>query len=336
MYRLKDTFNVPVSYLLPVIEACQHHNIDVNRLLAKHGVSASILADKSESMDVMDYTSIINTAATWTKQVGFGLEVGKCFTIDWGREVAYLLARQEKLINVYPALEYLMDIQNRGVHTHLDIKGQTASHSVELDFDSLINCGHLNQLIITFYHKAFLGLLKEKWVPIQVNLRGNHNADLKKLEQHFSCKVSIGMETTSIEFNKTLLNESYHYQLNASKDVLKDISHILRDADFLVPLIKKYIRYNLEDGRFSKEHIANMLCLHPRVLQNYLSCRGFSYRGLLSDVRKEMAAELLSNSTLPINIIANQLGYENSKTFIQAFRGWYQMPPSAWRSNLPS
>ncbi|WP_117234921.1 helix-turn-helix domain-containing protein [Vibrio maerlii] len=324
-------FNVPTSYLLPVVEACQKYNIDTGRLLAKNNLSTSVLTQKSAKLDILTYASIINTGALWTHQDNFGAEVGQRFTIEWARELSYLIARQDKLINIYPALEYLMDAQKRGIKNRLEVSGEVASHIVDLEFDHLIECDQLNQLIITYYHKTFKSLLNDNWKPFRVTLRKNDNADIKSLERYFGCSVIVGSERNAIDFPRTLLNTNYSYELDTQKDILSDISKILKSADFLEDLIKKYIQANLEDGYFSKEHIARMLCIHPRVLQTLLSDRGLTYRGILEDVRKNRAMNLLKNTDLSITIISGILGYENSRTFIHAFKNWTKLPPNAWR-----
>jgi len=44
-----------------------------------------------------------------------------------------------------------------------------------------------------------------------------------------------------------------------------------------------------------------------------------------------MARYYLSNSVLELNETAYLLGYEDSKSFVRAFRAWEGMPPGHWR-----
>lgn len=79
------------------------------------------------------------------------------------------------------------------------------------------------------------------------------------------------------------------------------------------------------------EEVARALGLSERSLRRALSEEGQSFRDLLAEARYTKAQHLLRHTTLPIEAIAQQLGYAESAAFIHAFQRWAGMSPSAFR-----
>src|SRR5574343_322198 len=79
------------------------------------------------------------------------------------------------------------------------------------------------------------------------------------------------------------------------------------------------------------EEVARALGLSERSLRRALSEEGQSFRDLLAQARYTTAQHLLHHTTLPVEAIAQQLGYAESAAFIHAFQRWAGMSPSAFR-----
>ena len=99
-------------------------------------------------------------------------------------------------------------------------------------------------------------------------------------------------------------------------------------------LIAKVRRIMLSDpGNFpSVEELAKDLATSTRTLSRSLQDLGTSYQKLLDEVRKEMAIEYLRNSSLPIEEVAQLVGYNDPSNFRKAFRRWTQNVPSYYRN----
>jgi hypothetical protein len=59
---------------------------------------------------------------------------------------------------------------------------------------------------------------------------------------------------------------------------------------------------------------------------------GSSFRQLLSDARRELARVYLQHPSLGLSKTASLLGYEDSNSFLRAFRVWEGVTPSEWRA----
>ena len=79
------------------------------------------------------------------------------------------------------------------------------------------------------------------------------------------------------------------------------------------------------------EEVARTLDLSERTLRRQLGDEGHNFRDLLAQARYTKAQHLLRHTTLPIEAIAQQLGYAESAAFIHAFQRWAGKSPTAWR-----
>jgi len=79
------------------------------------------------------------------------------------------------------------------------------------------------------------------------------------------------------------------------------------------------------------EEVAKALGLSERTLRRQLGDEGCNFRDLLAEARYTKARHLLKHTALPIEAIAQQLGYAESAAFIHAFQRWAGMSPSAFR-----
>ncbi len=80
-----------------------------------------------------------------------------------------------------------------------------------------------------------------------------------------------------------------------------------------------------------KEQVAEQLAVSVRTLQRQLHQAGTSYQQILDDLRQELAEHYLLNSTLPIQDIAQYLGFTEPRSFHRTFKSRRGMPPGEFR-----
>ncbi len=89
------------------------------------------------------------------------------------------------------------------------------------------------------------------------------------------------------------------------------------------------------DQRYpSLPDIAAQLDLTEPVLKAKLVEHGLRFSDLLEKVRLNDASRLLNQTTLRVEQISQNLGYQNSANFTRAFRCWVGVTPSEYRKRL--
>lgn len=81
----------------------------------------------------------------------------------------------------------------------------------------------------------------------------------------------------------------------------------------------------------SLETVAEELHMASRSLRRRLDEEGTTFRALVDEVRQALAEELLLSAHMKLAEIASRLGYTEPAAFINAFKRWKGMSPSAYR-----
>ncbi|MDB4998658.1 MAG: Transcriptional regulator, AraC family protein [Myxococcaceae bacterium] len=108
----------------------------------------------------------------------------------------------------------------------------------------------------------------------------------------------------------------------------KELSALGYDGD-LVTRVRGLVQRDA-DGFRSVEEVASALSLSSRTLKRKLEARGTSFSVVLEDERKGRALRLLATD-VPLQTIADRLGYSDVANFTRAFRRWTGATPGAYR-----
>ena len=95
--------------------------------------------------------------------------------------------------------------------------------------------------------------------------------------------------------------------------------------------VRTTIQKKLTGHRPRMHDIARELHISSRTLQRRLQQAGYSFQQVLEEARHQLARHYLTNSFLELNETAYLLGYEDSGSFVRAFRTWEGVPPAHWR-----
>jgi AraC-like DNA-binding protein len=99
----------------------------------------------------------------------------------------------------------------------------------------------------------------------------------------------------------------------------------------LVEKVRQALAEHPEHSR-NAEDLAAWLNLSPRTLHRQLQEEGASLQALKDAVRRDMASDLLLRSTRPIKQVAAEVGFQNEKSFMRAFKSWTGRTPDEFRS----
>ncbi|MBM7063418.1 AraC family transcriptional regulator [Pseudomonas sp. UL073] len=80
------------------------------------------------------------------------------------------------------------------------------------------------------------------------------------------------------------------------------------------------------------EALARQMRCSPRTLRRHLHDAGSSYQALLDELRYARARHLLEEEHLPIQRIAEAMGYSETAAFRHAFQRWSGVSPSRFRA----
>ncbi len=80
------------------------------------------------------------------------------------------------------------------------------------------------------------------------------------------------------------------------------------------------------------EAVAKQLHMSPQTLRRHLREEGSSFQELKDHLRRDLAIYHLGRDNLPIQLIAEQLGFSEPSAFHRAFKKWTGLTPGAYRA----
>ncbi|MFQ6023678.1 MAG: AraC family transcriptional regulator [Acidiferrobacterales bacterium] len=96
--------------------------------------------------------------------------------------------------------------------------------------------------------------------------------------------------------------------------------------------VEQKLLEQLSSGHVSQESVARALHMSLRTLQRRLKQEGSSYKQLLDQTRRDLAARYLRESHLTVGEITFLLGFSEAANFTRAFKRWHGLSPSEFRT----
>lgn len=174
----------------------------------------------------------------------------------------------------------------------------------------------------------------ERISPLRVELV-RKRANAKVLERHFGCEVVSGSSRNALVFRASDAERPF---VTRNADLLAMLAPQLdeelkrhRGQESFPEQVRAAIQRKLTGRRPKMLEVARELRMSARTLQRRLQESGRSFQQVLEEARHELARHYLAYSPLELNETAYLLGYEDSSSFVRAFRGWEGVPPAHWR-----
>ena len=198
------------------------------------------------------------------------------------------------------------------------------------------------QPLRTFLLERALGLIQanaEELVgsearPLKVLLDYPAPANFRRYKEIFRCPIYFGQKVVEIHYPTSYLDLDIQSHDPQARQVLSALQESLQKKlatkSDIVNEVKMALRR--KPGEFpGLDQVADRLAMSPRTLRRKLGQLDVRFQDLLDEERRRVAEDYLEDSTLTIQQIAEQCGFNDSQNFSQAFRRWSGMSPTEFR-----
>ena len=179
--------------------------------------------------------------------------------------------------------------------------------------------------------------LTDSRIPlVQTTLRFAPPLHAESYRVLFDGPTTFGSTVNSLAFDAGYLSlpvrrDEAALQRMLQRALLLTVRPYRRDR-LLVEKVRQTLAEHPEHSR-NAEDLAAWLHLSPRTLHRQLKEEGASLQQLKDAVRRDLAMELLLRTPRPIKQIAAEVGFQNEKSFMRAFRGWTGQTPDEFRAS---
>lgn len=228
--------------------------------------------------------------------------------------------------------------------THVEREGDSARITWDTRFTDPYVRQEASDFILAGYAWALMTASKPG-VRVLESVHFEHatpadSMQLRRYLTHFGCPVYFGQPRNEIVLAPGALALTLPSADPQLFEVLEQHARKLieerRNSPSVVDLARSRLHQLLQVGEPSRERLAEEMGLTARTLHRKLQEAGTSYRELLDDLRGDRARELLRESSLSIQEVAQRAGFDETASFTRWFKQLTGATPSEFRAGLGS
>jgi AraC-like DNA-binding protein len=325
---------LPLHYIRLISEQLQRMGIDVARWLAESGLSAAWLRDSRSTVELQQFSRLVQHSVAISGEPAMGLLVGERLLASTHGLLGYAASSSATLRQAIGVFERFTRLRAPFLTMSLAERAGQARFTVE----EILPLGEIQRSVLEAVVLSMKNLLDSislgacRVVRVVFPFPA---PDYKPLaRQMFGCDVVYGQPWAGIVLPARVLDVPL--RLADPQAFEQAAAFCQRELDKLranESMAARVRRLLLEkhNGFPSLQVTARLCQLTPRTLHRRLIDEGTSYRELIEAVRYQLAVEHMRAGLFSIEEIAYTLGYTDLANFRRAFKRWAKVPPSVFR-----
>ena len=322
-----------------VVTALRARGVDPAALLERAGLANVDLSARELSVPASAVHDLIEFAAEAANDPAFGLHLAEMDDPrDWGM-FFYLLGaadtvRQAMSLSVkhlqlaYPTANPVLSLEADGAvaidFTYVELRRHDLKHSIEF----------LNAFML----RLFRHIAGPAFKPETLRFEHERHSALDEFEQFFGCPVTFGAPSDRVTFSRATMDLPVASADPEMFNVLEPLAQSAKDtrraeARSLRAAVENELRRQLPTGKSAIEPVASALGVSARSLSRKFAAEGTTFSAVVDDLRRTLALQYLAEPNLSISQVAYMVGYEEPRTFSNAFRRWTGASPSQARAD---
>jgi len=304
---------------------------DPGDLLARAGLPADVLAEPGHRVPFAALNQLLTDAVRETGCPHLGLLVGRQWRLavtGVAGELCWCSATVQEALETFTAHQRL---NSAGGAVYFNRTGSTALLGFAVYHPQVEQLAVAYDIAVASQVSGVRELVGAGWNPDEVMLPRRAPADVRPYREFFRCRIRFDAEHAALRIGAAALARPAPGRDAARKRALEREAAAVDPAP-LLPDVYRSLRLLMLDGGVSAENVAEHFAMHRRTLDRRLRQHGTSFHAILSDVRFEVARQLLRDTDLPSGRIAAAIGFREAASFTRAFRQWSGVTPARWRA----
>lgn len=307
--------------------------VDPAPVLAEFGLSANTFTEPNNIIAYSTGAKLLERCAEITGCDHFGLLVGERTGPTALGLTGYLILNSPTVEAALHQLEENLKLHGRGGAVQVASYGD----QVSLIFTAHVETAHAKQLIhgaLATMFNIMRRICGVAWLPTETRFALPEPDDSRAFRRFFRAPVRFNAAQSMLVFPKRWLASAVPGADATLFQLLDDVAESLRlrYRDDVIGDVRRTILELLSSGKVSIELVAEKLDIHPRTLNRRLKEHGTSFITLLTELRCELATQLLNDSDLSITRIGLSVGYTSASSFTRSFERMTGCSPKNWRA----
>lgn len=328
-----DGHSVPASYVEQLVQLLARWSVASDVLLSGAGLSGDAVQEPLRRIPLSTWAALLERARTLTGEPGLGFYLGLQKRVSGYGYMGFAAMSASSLREALELVARFSPAVVTSVGLRLRVEGGVAALVVE-EYVDLGSARDIALISLLFGMRQIGRMLTGNEIPSIVELAIPQPAYFRRFE-HLMPSARFDQPVSQVVFDAAFLDLPLLQADRAALALMREQCERMLDAlgyqGGFVERVRRAIWRDGEAGVSSLEQVADDLAVSPRTLKRMLAVQGTSFSTLLDRERHTKAIFLLEASRIPLEQIAERLGYSTSSNFGRAFHQWTGMTPGAYR-----
>ncbi len=308
--------------------------VDPGEVLASAGLDARTFSDPEAHLPCAALGRLMKACVARTRCRHFGLLVGERGGPASLGLVGLLIRQAPDVGTALRQGAFYLHLHDRGAVVVLSSHDGVARIAYAIYAPGVECSEQIGEGAIAITCNVIRSLCGADWAPTEVLLAGRQPADVRPYRRFFRSPVHFDAAQNVLVFPAALLGQRLaHASPELQRLLLEEVRRMDRELARDFPAkVRRVVRAGLIVGQCSADRTAALLAMQRRTLSRRLRREGTTFETILAEIRYEAARQLLSDTAMPVSVVAESLGYA-AAAFTRAFRHWSGVTPARWRAD---
>ncbi len=322
------------TWAAAVVQAVESYGCPSEHLLAEAGIDNKLLSDPDARIRIEDMSRLWKLAVHMTGDPCLGLKAAACIRPTTFHALGFALMVSSSLSDAFERLHRFYRIVSDAIHVRFEYPQGSIAVCLEASDKEEGPSDEAFDMIMASVVVFARILSSDAFQPLRVEFKRTRPSNPEAFYRFFRSPVVFRAAHNRIFFPLEGLNTPL---ATANAEIARGNDQIIIDylARFDKSRVAHQVRAKLIDllplGEPSIEVLACSMGMSTRSLHRHLKKEQATYRDILEDVRRYLAAQYLKQPHLSVIEIAFRLGYSDSSNFTRAFKRWFGISPMAYR-----
>lgn len=330
---MHDTPSLPMVYALFIVDIVSRWGITAEQMLEGTGLTREMMLEPQRRLALDDFNTMIIRARDLTGETALAMHFGITMQVSLHGFVGFAAMTAANVREALTVAERFIGMISTAFELRLEEGPEESSLYIipHTDLQPLREAAVVG-LIFGFVHMG--GAVTGKSLTGRAEVEFSEPPYLGPIRPYLPGPVEFEMPRNRLVFPTSYLDlPMIMANPVASQMAMAQCEQDLRRFGMDKPFVAqvKALMYDERRGFATLEQVAERLHMSERTLKRQLAGNQVAYSDLVEEARKQMASDLLEDSRLSLEAVAEKLGYSDVANFNRAFKRWTGVTPSSWR-----
>ncbi len=309
------------------------------RVLAAAGLAPDDFADPDRMLASERMLTLFDAAADELGDDAFGLHLGETYDFGAIGALSYAVLNAPSVGTALQNFERYARTHWEGSRLGCEVEGHEARLVHDVGLPGRERARHYAEGAVVFGIRIVRRLIGVDWSPRQVLLghprpaRTAEHARVIGVPIRFDAPVSAALVFDAEVLERAVPDADRRLLPIVQRHLEERLAATTADGGWLAA-VRETIALRVCDGPPSIEAVAERHALSVRTLQRRLGEHGLVFKGLVDEVRRELALRYLADAKSDLTEIAFLVGYSELSAFDRAFRRWTGSTPKQHQKQM--